>query len=444
MRIASCASAHCGAGVAVLLLCTAVSTIGAQSNAIVVRAGTLIDGSGGDPIRNAVIVIEGERITAVGTNVREPNGARVIDLSAHTVLPGFIDAHTHMLGPTLGEPGWENALVRETAADFALRGVQNARKTIDAGFTTVRNVGAGFFSDVSLRDAINKGYVVGPRMQVSAHALGITGGHCDVNGFVPNVFGREPGFREGVANGRDEIFKAIRYQVKYGADVIKICATGGVLSEGDSVGVQQYTDEELRDVVEAAHMVERSVAAHAHGTVGIKAAVRAGVTSVEHGSILDDEAVRLMVEHDTYLVPTLMAGAMVMQLVDAGVLTGERADKATAIAPLMRHSFKLAVDGGVKVALGTDAGVFPHGQNGREFALMVEYGMIPMQAIVAGTQNAADLLGWGDRIGGVAAGRYADIVAVEGNPLQDITVLQRVVFVMKGGEVMKYEERPTS
>ena len=444
MRIASCASAHCGAGVAALLLCTAVSTIGAQSNAIVIRAGTLIDGSGGDPIRNAVIVIEGERITAVGTNVRELNGARVIDLSAHTVLPGFIDAHTHMLGPTLGEPGWENALVRETAADFALRGVQNARKTLDAGFTTVRNVGARLFSDVSLRDAINKGYVVGPRMQVSAHALGITGGHCDVNGFVPNVFGREPGFREGVANGRDEIFKAIRYQVKYGADVIKICATGGVLSEGDSVGVQQYTDEELRDVVEAAHMVERSVAAHAHGTVGIKAAVRAGVTSVEHGSILDDEAVRLMVEHDTYLVPTLMAGAMVMQLVDAGVLTGERADKATAIAPLMRHSFKLAVDGGVKVALGTDAGVFPHGQNGREFALMVEYGMIPMQAIVTGTQNAADLLGWGDRIGGVAAGRYADIVAVEGNPLQDITVLQRVVFVMKGGEVMKYEERPTS
>jgi imidazolonepropionase-like amidohydrolase len=390
-------------------------------------------------VPNAVIVVEQGRITAAGAGVAVPRGARVIDLSSMTVLPGFIDAHTHLTGRVLGEAGWEHGLVRDLAADAALRGAKHARLTVEAGFTTVRNVGAGGFADVALRDAINRGDVAGPRMLVGGHSLGITGGHCDgTNGYVPALFGAEPGPERGVADGADAIRAAIRYQVKHGADVIKICATGGVLSEGDSVGVQQYMEDELRAVVEAAHMVERRVAAHAHGNAGIKAAVRAGVASIEHGSILDDEAIRLMVDHGTYLVPTLMAGEAVERLAKSGTLQGERADKALAIAPRMRESVRRAAAGGVKIALGTDAGVMPHGINGHEFTLMVQWGgMTPMQAIVAGTSAAADLLGWSAHVGSVAVGRYADLVAVSGDPLADITVLEKVEWVMKGGEVVK-------
>jgi imidazolonepropionase-like amidohydrolase len=376
---------------------------------------------------------------AAGAGVAVPAGARVIDLAGRTVLPGFIDAHVHLTGRVLGEPGWENADVRDMPSDDALRGAGHARLTLEAGFTTVRNVGAGGFADVALRDAINRGDVPGPRMLVGAHSLGITGGHCDgTNGYVPAIFGAEPGPEEGIADGPDDIREAIRYQVKHGADVIKICATGGVLSEGDSVGVQQYMEDELRAVVEAAHMMERRVAAHAHGTAGIKAAVRAGVNSIEHGSILDDEAIRLMVEHGTWQVPTLMAAEAVERLARSGTLTGERAGKALAVAPRMRESIRKSIAAGVKVALGTDAGVFPHGTNGHEFTLLVQWGgMTPMQAIVAGTQSAADLLGLSGHVGTVRPGAWADLVAVTGDPLADITVLERVEWVMKGGEVVK-------
>lgn len=423
--------------VAAVFLLAAPGT-GLPAQTIAVRAGRLIDGTGADPATNVVILIENERIVAVGADLRIPRGAEVIDLSGMTVLPGFIDAHTHLTGIVLGEPGWQSALVRETAADLALRGAKHARETLFAGFTTVRNVGARSFADVALRDAINAGRVPGPRMQVSAHALGITGGHCHgTNGYVPDLFGGRVGIEQGIADGPDAIRAAVRYQVKYGADVIKICATGGVLSEGDSVGVQQYTDDELRAVIEAAQMVERRVAAHAHGNRGIKAAVRAGVNSIEHGSILDEEAIRLMVEYGTFLVPTLMAAEAVERLAHEGRLTGERADKALAIAPMMRRSFRSAVRGGVKIALGTDAGVMPHGANGHEFTLMVRLGgMTPMQAILAGTRNAADLLGWGGHVGTIQPGRYADLVAVDGDPLADITELEDVDFVMKGGVVV--------
>ena len=417
----------------------AVTSVPSSAQVVAVRAGRLIDGTGAAPGQNVMILIQDGRITAVGRDVQVPRGTRVIDLSEMTVLPGFVDAHVHLTGPVLGERGWENSTVRETAADAALRGAGHARATLLAGFTTVRNVGAGGFADVALRNAINAGRVPGPRMQVAAHSLGITGGHCDVNGYRPDL---EPWFdtMSGQADGPEAIRRAIREQVKYGADVIKICATGGVLSEGDSVGVQQYTEDELRAVVETAHMLERRVAAHAHGNAGIKAAVRAGVSSIDHGSILDDEAIRLMVEHGTYLVPTLMAAEGVEKMVAAGVLTGERADKATYIAPIMRRSFRAAVQGGVKVALGTDAGVVPHGTNGHEFTLMVETGgMTPMQAIVAGTSAAADLLGWTQHVGTVQPGRYADLVAVRRNPLDDIAVLERVEWVMKGGVVVSGE-----
>lgn len=417
-----------------LLGATATPTLSAQT--VAVRAGRLIDGTGAAPVTGVVILIENERITAVGRDVRIPRGAEVIDLSDMTVLPGFIDAHTHLTGPIVGEPGWENAAVRETAADAALRGAKHARETLLAGFTTVRNVGGNGFADVALRDAIDAGRIPGPRMQVAAHSLGITGGHCDRNGYVPELEDRL-GTMTGQADGVEEIRTSIREQVKYGADVIKICATGGVLSEGDSVGVQQYTDEELRAVVETAHMLERRVAAHAHGNEGIKAAVRAGVHSIDHGSILDDEAIRLMLEHGTYLVPTLMAAEAVERMVVAGVLTGERAEKASYIAPIMRRSFRRAVEGGVKIALGTDVGVMAHGTNAREFTLMVDVGgMTPMQAIVAGTSAAADLLGWSDHVGTVQPGRYADLVAVRGDPLARIEVLGEVEFVMKAGDVV--------
>lgn len=423
----------------VALLALALPPLPATAQTLAIRAGRLIDGTGAAPVSNAVIVIEAGRITAAGAGVEVPRGARVLDLSGMTVLPGFIDAHVHLTGRVLGEPGWDNALVRDLPADAALRGALHARQTLEAGFTVVRNVGAGGFADVSLRDAVNRGDVPGPRMLVAGHSLGITGGHCDgTNGYVPALFGEEPGPERGIADGADAIRAAVRFQVKHGADVIKICATGGVLSEGDSVGVQQYLDDELRAVVEAAHMVERRVAAHAHGTAGIKAAVRAGVHSIEHGSILDDEAVRLMVERGTYLVPTLMAGEAVERLARSGTLRGERAEKALAVAPRMRESIRKAAAAGVKIALGTDAGVMPHGTNGHEFTLLVEWGgMTPMQAIVAGTSAAADLLGWSDHVGRVAPGLYADLVAVEGDPLRDITVLERVAWVMKGGEVVK-------
>ncbi|MEX1050540.1 MAG: amidohydrolase family protein, partial [Gemmatimonadales bacterium] len=306
----------------------------APERVVAVRAGRLIDGTGAAPATNVVILIRNDRIVEVGPNVRIPRGAETIDLSAYTVLPGFIDAHTHLTGLVLGEPGWENSAMREGVADGALRGAKHARQTVMAGFTTVRNVGAGGFADVALRNAINRGDIPGPRMQVAGHSLGVTGGHCDRNGFLPELESML-GFETGQADGPEMIRRSIRYQVKFGADVIKICATGGVLSEGDSVGVQQYTAEEMRAVVETAHMLERRVAAHAHGNAGIRAAVAAGVHSIDHGSILDAETVQMMVDRGTYLVPTLLAAETVEELAQSGRLTGERADKALEIAPRM-------------------------------------------------------------------------------------------------------------
>ena len=433
------------AAVAAVLVITAADA-GAQQPAapaaapavVAIRAGTLIDGNGGPPVRNAVIVIRGDRIEAVGPNVAVPQGARVIDLSRATVLPGFIDAHVHLAGRPIGEGDWVHGYLTDSPADDALYGAAAARATIWAGFTTVRNVGASGFADVALRNAINAGRVPGPRMLVSGHALGIPGGHCDDNGHVPGIFGREPGPLQGIASGADQVREAVREQVKYGADVIKICATGGVLSVGDEIGAQQFTEDEMRVAVETAHLLGRRVAAHAHGTEGVKAAVRAGVTSIEHGSLLDDEGVRLMVEHRTWLVPTLLAGEAVGGPGAEARLPAWTYAKGRRAYEGMQHAIRIAVAGGVRIALGTDAGVYPHGRNGREFELLVTMGgMTPMAAIQAGTMNAATLLGMERDIGSVEAGKFADLVAVNGDPLADITVLQRPVFVMKGGEVFR-------
>ena len=406
---------------------------------VAVRAGTLIDGTGAAPVKNAVILVQGDRITAVGTNVQVPAGATVIDLSAATVLPGFIDAHVHLAFRTLGDGDWQHAGLTEMPSELALLGAAHAQQTLEAGFTTVRVVGTAHFGDVALRNAINAGWIPGPRIVAAGISFGIRGGHCDeTNGLQPEVFDHQGGIETGVADGIDEVRNAVRYVVKYGADVIKICATGGVLSLTDSAGVQQYTEDEMRAIVETATELDRRVAAHAHGTAGIKAAVRAGVTSIEHGSILDAEAVALMKQHGTWLVPTLLAGFTVESLATAGRLPPPIAAKALAIAPRVRNSFKMAVDAGVKIALGTDAGVMRHGTNAREFGLMVRYGgTSPMQAIVAGTSSAATLLGLERDIGSIAVGKRADIVAVRGDPLRNIQVLEHVDFVMKDGKVFK-------
>jgi imidazolonepropionase-like amidohydrolase len=398
----------------------------------------MIDGTGAGPVNNATVVVTGDRIVAVGPSgsVTVPAGARVIDLGDVTLLPGFIDAHTHIIGRTLGDPMADLAVVKDYESYGAIIGVENARKTLMSGFTSIRVLGSGNFDDMALRQAIMDGRAVGPRIETAGHAIGITGGHCDENGFRPGLLQLGP--IDGVADGPEQIRSAVRNQVKAGADVIKMCATGGVLSEGDAVGATQYTYEEMKALVDEATQLGRKVAAHAHGTDGIKIAVRAGVTSIEHGSFLDDEGAKLMASRGTFLVPTLMAGEAVERFARSGVLKGLRAEKALAAAAAMRKGIKLAVANHVQIALGTDAGVIPHGTNAHEFGLMVEWGgMTPAAALNAGTLNAARLLGWDRNAGSLTAGKWADIVAVPGNPLSDIHTTERVTFVMKGGVIYK-------
>ena len=410
----------------------------APPRAIVIDADRMITIASPSIVRNARIVVTGDKITAVGAaaNIQAPAGAQVIDLGDVTLLPGFIDAHTHIAGRTLGDPMADLASVKDYQGYAAILAVENARKTLMGGFTSIRVLGSEDFNDLALRQAIDEGRAVGPRIEGAGHALGITGGHCDENGWKPGLLTRGP--EQGVANGAEEVRKAVRYQVKYGADVIKTCATGGVLSEGDAVGATQYTFEEMKAIVDEASKLERKVAAHAHGTEGIKIATRAGVASIEHGSFLDDDGARLMAQRGTYLVPTLMAGMVVEGFAKNGVLKGLRAEKALAAAAAMRKGVHIAHQRNVKIALGTDAGVIQHGTNAREFGLMTEWGgLSPIESLTAGTLNGAKLLGWDKRVGSLETGKLADIVAVPGNPLEDIHRTENVSFVMKGGVIYK-------
>lgn len=435
---------------ALLLTATAALPASAQAPAAqqttVIRAARLIDGTGAAPIENGVVVVTGDRIVAAGAHgrVQAPAGARVIDLGDATLMPGLIDAHTHIIGRGLSDPGAATSSVRDFSSFGAILGTANAEKTLMAGFTTIRNLGSGNFDDLALRQAIDGGYIPGPRIQAGAHSLGITGGHCDENGYRPGLMDGD--VRTGIANGPDEVRAAVRYQVKYGAEVIKTCATGGVLSEGDAVGTTQYTLEELQAMVEEAHKLdERKVAAHAHGTEGIKIATRAGVASIEHGSFLDEEGAKMMAERGTYLVPTLMAGEAAERAADAGVLTGLRAEKARAAAAAMRRGIKIAMRNNVPIAFGTDAGVGEHGANAHEFSLLVNWGgMTPMQVIQAATKNAATLLGWEKRLGTLEGGKLADVIAVAGNPLANIAAMGKPVFVMKNGIVYRNDGAGTT
>jgi imidazolonepropionase-like amidohydrolase len=408
----------------------------AAARHLAIRAARLIDGRGGPPLQNAVILIDSTRITAVGADLPIPAGTRVIDLGQATLLPGFIDCHTHIAA---GDPGdYYEGLFRRSPIDYAVAAPTFARRTLEAGFTTVRDVGAAEFIDVALRRAIDSGLVVGPRMQVATLTVGATGGHGDVVGFSPYIkFGQFSGLADGV----DEIRKLIRFEIKNGADLIKILASAGVLSEEQSVGAPQFSQEEMNAAVQEAAMWGRKVAAHAHGAEAIKRAVRAGVASIEHGSLLDDEGIRLMKEHGTFLVADVYNDDYILAEYKRLRFPERILDKERQIGKLQRENFRRAVKAGVKIAYGTDAGVFPHGWNGKQFAHMVRYGLTPMQAIQSATQSAAQLLGLADAVGTVSNGRYADIVAVDGDPLKDITELERVTFVMKGGVVYKDAHR---
>ncbi|HEV3305944.1 MAG TPA: amidohydrolase family protein [Candidatus Sulfotelmatobacter sp.] len=399
---------------------------------VVVRAGKLLDVKTGKTLADQAIVIEGDKIVSVGAMAAVKSSAsdRVIDLSHATVLPGLTDAHTHL---TMDPKNIGYASLAVSVPREALTGARNARVTLEAGFTSVRNVGASAFTDVALRDAINAGEIPGPHMLVSGPALGITGGHCD-NNLLPFEYHAT---EEGVADGIAQVQHKVRENIKYGADLIKVCATGGVLSKGDDPQASQYTLEEMKAIVADAHRLGRKVAAHAHGAQGILWASEAGVDSIEHGSYIDDAGIAEMKKNGTYLVPTLYLGDWFLENAEKNRVPDFLLFKAKAVVPAARKNIAHAFASGVKVAFGTDAAVYPHGLNAHEFAVMVKLGLTPLQSIQAATINAADLLGWSDKIGTVEPGRWADIIAVDGDPLQDVTTLERVKFVMKGGEVVK-------
>ena len=404
---------------------------------LVLKAARLFDGKGEAAVRDGVVIVEGRKIKAVGSGLAAPAGATVVDLGDATLLPGFIDAHIHLTGEST-DNWYEEAVndLRRAVPEKAIRATEFARRTLQAGFTTVRDVGSTDYVDVALRNSINAGIVPGPRMLVAAYALGARGGHCDLTGFPYMLFGRESGIAEGVASGPAAFRDAVRMQIKYGADVIKTCATGGVLSLADDVDTPQLTQDEMDAIVEEAHRLRRKTAAHAHGAEGAKVAIRAGIDSIDHGSFLDDEAVRMMKERGTYFVPTLMAGEYTGPK-SKRQYPPEIAAKARAALEARSAAVRRAVKGGVKIAFGTDSAVSPHGRNAEEFALLVDHGLTPAAALRAATSVDAALLGLDGLIGTLEAGKEADVVAVPGDPLADIRATEKVLFVMRGGKVYR-------
>jgi len=431
-------------GISLLFLCfsssvplVAQTTGPAAPNRVVkaIKAGRLIDPAQGTVLENVVILVDHDTIVSVGKNLAIPDTAQVIDLGTSTVLPGLIDCHTHLTGQPTGD--YYGDIFRRTAIDDAVTAHLYAQRTLLAGFTSCRDVGSRGLVDVALRNAINRGEIPGPRMFVATLFIGSTGSHGDLNGFSPYLeFKEGPKELSGVANGVDEVRKQVRWNIKYGADVIKFGASAGVLTEEESVGAPQYTQEEMNAIVDEAHLWGRKACAHAHGTLAIKMAVKAGVASVEHGSMLDDEAIRLMKEHGTYLVADIYNDDYILAEYARLGFPEKIINKERMVGRTQRESFHRAVLAGVKIAFGTDAGVYPHGWNAKQFFHMVKYGLTPMQAIQAATVNAADLIG-NTKIGVLRTGSYADIIAVAADPLKDVRALETPSFVMKGGVVYK-------
>jgi imidazolonepropionase-like amidohydrolase len=422
---------HLKRSFAAALAVALLSTSAIAGDIKIIKAGSLFDSSSGKVTKDAVIVIEDEKIVAVGgSGTVIPADAEVIDLSSSFVLPGVMDMHTHVVGnlDNYFFAGYFQSPHRAT-----IGGVVNAEKTLMAGFTTIRNVGASDYADVALRNAINAGEVPGPRMAVSGPGLGITGGHCDRNSLNASFEERS----DGVADGPWAVRAQVRKNIKYGADLTKFCATGGVFSKGTKVGMTQYTLEEMQAIVDESHTHGRKVAAHAHGNEGIKRAILAGVDSIEHASFLDREAVQMGIDRGTYFALDIYNTEYTLEMGAANGVPEENINKERAVGTSQRQSFTLAVNMGAKVVFATDSGVYPHGDNGKQFARAVRFGMTPEQAIMSATSLTAELLGWEDKVGEIAAGKYADIIAVHGNPLENINELEDVDFVMKGGIIYK-------
>ncbi|XOV77776.1 MAG: amidohydrolase family protein [Aestuariibacter sp.] len=417
----------------VLLFCFVTLSTLTCAKTDVLTASAMVDVEQGQLLQNPVITIEDGVITNVVSNRTPdiPDNATHIDLSGMTILPGLMDMHVHLTSDA-DKHGYKR--LAYSVPCKAIAGVVNANKTLMAGFTTVRNVGAPAYTDVALRDAINDGLVPGPRMYVSGPSLGVTGGHCDSN-LLPFDYNVKA---EGVADGPWAVREKMRQNIKYGADVIKLCATGGVLSKGTKVGAQQYSLEEMQAIAAEAKLRGIVTAAHAHGNEGIKTAIKAGINSIEHASFLDDEAIQLAVKHGTYFSMDIYTTEYILGEGEKAGILQESLDKERKVGKTQRDSFSAAVKAGVKMVFGSDAGVYPHGTNGQQFSRMVQFGMSPMQAIQASTINAATLLRKEQEIGSISVGKYADIVAVPGDPIENISLLADIPFVMKSGTIYKH------
>jgi imidazolonepropionase-like amidohydrolase len=411
----------------------------AADQAYVLKAAHMFNGKSDHVVSPGLVVVANGKILGVGPSAAIPAGAEIIDLGDATLLPGFIDAHTHLTYPFERDfSKQELDGLKKTIPERTLDAVEIVRKTLMAGFTTVRDVGAGDYIDVGLRNAINNGKIPGPRMLVAVNALGATGGHCDYSaGFAPMIFGRESGITDGVINSPDQARQAVRFNIKHGADVIKTCATGGVLSLTDDVDTPQLTQAELDALVDEAHALRRKTAAHAHGATGAKRAIRAGIDSIEHGSFLDNEALDMMKAHGTFYVPTLMAAEGLKERLTDGYVPPVVAAKARQAMAALNATVRNAIAHGVKIVVGTDATVYPHGRNAEEFHLLVDLGMSPINALKAGTSLDAELLGVSDRTGSLETGKLADIVACPGNPETNIRQVEKIRFVMKDGVVYR-------